>query len=43
MSDLGYLFHDKSSLHIIARDLDVERSTIQGADNKLGQFLSQDI
>ena len=28
MSELGYLFHDKSSLHIIARDLDVERSQL---------------
>ncbi len=26
MSELGYLFHDKSSLHIGALDLDVERS-----------------
>ena len=28
MSELGYLFHDKSSLHIIAGDLDVERSQL---------------
>ncbi len=34
VSELGYLFHDKSSLHIIAWDL-------QGADDKLGQFLGQ--
>ncbi len=26
VSELGYLFHDKSSLHIVAWDLDVERS-----------------
>ncbi len=26
MSELGYLFHDKSSLHIVAWDLDVKRS-----------------
>ena len=29
VSELGYLFHDKSSLHIIAWDLDVERSQSQ--------------
>ena len=28
VSELGYLFHDKSSLHIIAWDLDVERSQL---------------
>jgi len=28
VSDLDYLFHDKSSLHIIAWDLDVERSQL---------------
>ena len=28
MSELGYLFLDKSSLHIVARDLDVERSQL---------------
>ncbi len=28
VSDLGYLFHDKSSLHIIVWDLDVERSQL---------------
>ena len=28
MSELGYLFHDKSSLLIIALDLDVERSQL---------------
>ncbi len=28
MSELGYLFHDKSSLHIVARDLDVERTQL---------------
>ncbi len=28
MSELGYLFLDKSSLHIIACDLDVERSQL---------------
>ncbi len=26
--ELGYLFLDKSSLHIVARDLDVERSQL---------------
>ncbi len=25
---VGYLFHDKSSLHIVAWDLDVERSQL---------------
>ncbi len=35
MSELGYLFHDKSSLHIIARDLDVERSQL---DDKAGMM-----
>jgi hypothetical protein len=28
VSELGYLFHDKSSLHIVAWDLDVERSQL---------------
>ena len=28
MSELGYLFHDKSSMHIVACDLDVERSQL---------------
>ena len=28
VSELGYLFHDKSSPHIIAWDLDVERSQL---------------
>ena len=28
MSELGYLFHDKSSLHIVAWYLDVERSQL---------------
>ncbi len=28
VSELGYLFYDKSSLHIIAWDLDVERSQL---------------
>ncbi len=28
MSELGYLFHDKSSLQIVAWDLDVETSQL---------------
>ncbi len=28
VSELGYLFHDKSSLHIVVWDLDVERSQL---------------
>ncbi len=28
MSELGYLFHEKSSLNIVAWDLDVERSQL---------------
>ncbi len=28
MSELGYLFHDKSSLHIVVLYLDVERSQL---------------
>ncbi len=28
VSELGYLFHDKSSLHIVAWDLVVERSQL---------------
>ncbi len=27
MNELGYLFHDKSSLHIVAWDLDVKEIT----------------
>ena len=36
VSELGYLFHDKSSLHIVAWDLDVERS-------KLCKIVSDDV
>ncbi len=38
MSELGYLFHEKSSLHIIARDLDAERSQYTVFDVKAGMI-----
>ena len=38
VSELGYLFHDKSSLHIIAWDLDLERSQYTVFDVKAGMM-----
>ena len=38
VSELGYLFHDKSSLHIIARDLVLERSQYTARDVRAGMM-----
>ncbi len=38
MSELGCLFLDKSSLHIIAGDLDVERSQLLALNDKAGMM-----